>query len=99
MYTNKREPMDQAEIRYTNFKAFIKEALPETHKDHSFILLLNNIPLSLFLREIKSKANENEKHVLGDLLKKMDLTFYDIDTTKIDKLFQYIAYFKDIASL
>lgn len=86
--------MDQAEIKFTNFKAFIKTSVPESHKDHYLIKLLDITPLSAFLLQIKENISKNEKHIFNDLLKKMDLTYLDLKKEDIDKCLLYVDYFK-----
>lgn len=86
--------MDQVETKYANFKAFIKASVPESHRNHFLIGMLEMTPLSAFLLSIKEHIKENEKHILSDLLKKMDLTYMDLKKEDIEKGLLYIDYFK-----
>lgn len=91
--------MQEVELKFANFKAFIKASVPESHRNHFLIGMLEMTPLQAFLLSIKEHIKENEKHILSDLLKKMDLTYMDLDKANIEKGLLYIDYFKRVILL
>lgn len=85
--------MDVVESKYHNFQVFCHNILPE----NKYVMMLQKVPLNLFLQEIKAKNDDKEVEVICNLI----FLEAEIDKTKlgeaeIQKFARYVEYFRAV---
>jgi hypothetical protein len=89
--------MDSLNLKFNNFKSFIKEIVPPHARFDPLIIQLEQAPVGIFLTTLHQKRGEDKINVIKDLLKQMSLDIKEIDPMHLEKFLRYIDYFIQVA--
>ena len=89
--------MESINMKYENFRRFIKEIVPSHAKFDHLLIQLEQAPIGLFLTTLHAKRNEDKANIIEDLLKQMSLNIKDIDPVHLEKFYRYLDYFIQVA--
>jgi len=85
--------MEVLESRYSNFKAFCDQILPE----NDFVKLLQKTPLDVFLQTIKSnnEANKTADEICDIIFEKATIDKNTLNAADLAKFTRYVTYFME----
>lgn len=65
---------------------------------HEFVVMLQTLPLPLFLQTIKQKHDQNQTvdTIFEMILQKCEIDVKDVDQADLDKFKRYIHYFAEV---
>ena len=86
--------MEVVKMKYENFQKFCYDTLPK----NSFVELLQNTLLGLFLQTIKSHQGEmsNEDEIMDKIFQKAGIKYEDFKPEDLIKFKRYITYFNEV---
>ena len=86
--------MDVLANRYSNFKSFCNQILP----DNEFVKVLQSTPLDLFLQTIKSKHDEKKTvdQICELIFEKAKIDKTSLKELDVQKFTRYVTYFHEV---
>ena len=89
--------METINLRFNNFKTFIKEIVPSNARFDPLLIQMDSAPIGLFLTTLHAKRDEDKAHIIEDMLKQMSLDVKDINPIHFEKFYRYLDYFIQVA--
>ena len=89
--------METINVRFSNFKRFIKEIVPSHTRFDPLLIQMEQAPIGLFLTTLHQKQDQDKGIIIEDMLKQMSLDIKDIDPAHLEKFYRYLDYFMQVA--
>jgi hypothetical protein len=84
--------MDLVEIKYQNFKMFLKPKINDTAHE----MALNAASLQLFLKSLNQYVANTPEEITEKLCTTFNVNMSDYSENDIDKFHRYIEYFQNV---